>query len=149
VRFDPGWGGPAAVEFQKLESWTSRSEPGIRYYSGTATYVKRFDVPNIVRGRRLSLDLGAVANVAAVRLNGRNLGVVWTEPFQVDITALFRRAGNILEVRITNLWPNRLIGDAALPPAERITHTNIGFDPRAPLLESGLLGPVRILAAEA
>jgi len=103
-------------------------------------------VPNDLRGanKRITLNLGLVKNVAEVRLNGRNLGVVWTEPFSVDITDAVKPAGNKLEVDVINLWPNRLIFDAGLPAEKRLTRTNITMDPNAPLLDSGLLGPVTL-----
>ena len=96
------------------------------------------------KGGRLRLNLGVVKNVAEVRLNGRNLGVVWTEPFSVDITDAVKPTGNKLEVDVINLWPNRLIFDAGLPAEKRLTRTSITMDPNAPLLDSGLLGPVTL-----
>lgn len=148
VAFDPKWGGPEAVPFDRLVSWPTRAEAGIKYYSGKATYRKTFDVPEDLRkGRRLRLNLGVVKNVAEVRLNGRNLGVVWTEPFSVDITGAVKPTGNKLEIDVINLWPNRMIGDAALPAEKRLTRTNVSMDPKAPLVESGLLGPVTLQTA--
>ncbi|MGC4081695.1 MAG: glycosyl hydrolase [Vicinamibacterales bacterium] len=144
VKFDARWGGPAETVFAQLTDWTARPEFGVRHYSGTATYVKRFDRPQNVKGR-LFLDLGSVKNIASVRLNGRNLGVVWTAPWRVDVTDALRATGNELEIDVTNLWPNRLLGDQTLPPAERFTRTNIPLAPDARLLSSGLLGPVRLL----
>lgn len=146
VTFDPKWGGPAHAEFAELVSWTKRSEEGIKYYSGTATYRQSFDLGGALRGRqtRLALDLGEVKYVAQVRLNGKDLGVLWTKPFRVEITDAAKPSGNLLEVDVVNLWPNRIIGDAALPREKRYTHTNISYKEDTPLLESGLLGPVRI-----
>jgi hypothetical protein len=150
VRFDPKWGGPASVEFARLESWTKRPEAGIRYYSGTAVYRKVFDLPEALRkpGRRVMLDLGDVKQIAAVRLNGRDLGVLWAMPMRLDVTEAMKPAGNVLEVEVTNFWPNRLIGDAALPPEKRLTRTTVPMKPDTPLLDSGLLGPVVLQAAE-
>jgi hypothetical protein len=147
VRFDPRWGGPADATFETLVSWTSRPEAGIRYYSGTATYRKTFDVPEQLRGPglRLALDLGEVRNVAQVRLNGKDLGVLWTKPFRAEITGPVRPTGNVLEIDVVNLWPNRLIGDATLPPEERLAKTNITYQKDSPLLDSGLLGRVNLL----
>ena len=145
VAFDPKWGGPESVQFDQLVSWTKRAEPGIKYYSGKATYRKTFDVPEDLRkGGRLRMNLGVVKNVAEVRLNGRNLGVAWTEPFSVDITDAVKPAGNKLEVDVINLWPNRLIGDAALPVEKRFTRSNVSLDRNAKLLDSGLLGPLTL-----
>jgi hypothetical protein len=146
VTFDPNWGGPEKpVVFNDLSDWTDQSDPGIKHYSGKATYRKTFDVPEDLRkGGRLRLNLGVVKNVAEVRLNGRNLGVVWAEPFSVDITDAVKPAGNKLEADVMNLWPNRLIGDAGLPAEKRLARTSITMDPNAPLLDSGLLGPVTL-----
>jgi len=131
VSFDPEWGGPESVVFEKLDDWTKRPEEGIRHYSGTATYRKIFDFPqgSGVRGqesgRRIYLDLGRVQNLATVRLNGKDLGVVWTAPWRVEITGAVKPTGNQLDIDVVNLWPNRLIGDAALPPEKRLTKTNV------------------------
>ncbi len=146
VRFDPQWGGPEEVEFAQLVSWTQRPEEGIKYYSGKATYRKIFDLSEELRRRdkRIALDLGELRNVAQVRLNGKDLGILWTKPFRVEITGSVKLSENILEIDIINLWPNRIIGDAASPPERRFTRTNISFKPDQPLLESGLLGPVRL-----
>ena len=145
VRFDPEWGGPAETELGELTDWTGSSEEGIRYYSGKALYWKKFDLSQpLVPGGQLFLDLGVVKNIAEVKLNGKNLGIVWTSPWRVDISETVKETGNVLEIEVINLWPNRLIGDAALPPGQRLTHTNIVFKSDAPLLPSGLLGPVTI-----
>ena len=150
VAFDPKWGGPAQpVTFGTLTDWTQRSEEGIKYYSGTAVYAQKFDLPSVQpAGERLLLDLGDVREVAAVKLNGKDLGVLWTRPARVDITDAVKPAGNDLEIKVVNLWPNRLIGDAFLPPAQQYLKTNIhNFTKASPLMPSGLLGPVRVLAS--
>ena len=146
VSFDPQWGGPASAEFAKLISWTARSEDGIKYYSGTATYRKLFDLPAALRGphAKVALDLGEVKYVAQVRLNGKDLGPLWTKPFRVDITDAVKPSGNVLEIDVANLWPNRIIGDSRLPPARRYTRTNIVYHEDTALWESGLLGPVKL-----
>jgi hypothetical protein len=75
--------------------------------------------------------------------------VVWTAPWQVEITRAAKPTGNRLEIDVVNLWPNRLIGDAALPPEKRLTKTNVHtYKKTSPLLPSGLLGPVFLRAAE-
>ena len=153
VGFDPRWGGPAAAEFPELVSWTRRPEDGIKFYSGKATYHKTFDwepgAPD-KRKTRLFLDLGAVRNVAEVRLNGISLGVLWTAPWRVEITGAVKPTGNILDIDIVNLWANRVIGDLNLPKEKRVTvtHDVFRFDmitKTTSLLDSGLLGPVTIL----
>ena len=94
----------------------------------------------------MRIDLGTVHEVADVLVNGELVGTVWTAPFAVT-TPKVKGRGNVLEVRVTNLWPNRLIYDAGLPVSERLTRTNINpYKPSDPLLPSGLLGPVRIFS---
>ena len=105
---------------------------------------KTGDVKTDSAAPRLVLDLGAVRELAEVRLNGKTLGTVWSAPWQVDITDALKPLHNELEIRVTNLWPNRLIGDAALPAEKRLTSTNIAFKKDQPLSDSGLLGPLRI-----
>ncbi|MEY2427287.1 MAG: (4-O-methyl)-D-glucuronate---lignin esterase, partial [Verrucomicrobiota bacterium] len=147
VNFDPKWGGPKSVVFDSLTDWTNRPEAGIKYYSGTAVYHTQFDLKTLpAKGQRLLLDLGEVHEVASVRLNGRSLGVLWAKPARVDITDAAKAKDNDLEVTVVNLWPNRLIGDEALPKEWRFTETNIRkFGPASPLLPSGLIGPVGLL----
>jgi len=119
VAFDPKWGGPERVTFDTLQDWSKRPEDGIRFYSGTAVYRKSFDAPKVPRGQRMYLDLGTVKNLARVRLNGHDLGVVWCAPWRVEITGAVKPTGNQLEIDVANLWPNRLIGDQSLPAAKR------------------------------
>lgn len=119
VAFDPAWGGPKqAVTFDKLEDWTKRPEPGVRYYSGTAVYQNVFDLPPNAephdRGP-VFLDLGVVNHIARVKLNGRDLGVVWTAPWRVDVSRALMVKQNRLEIEVTNVWANRLIGDEHEP----------------------------------
>jgi len=147
VNFDPELGGPGEVTFPVLEDWTQRSEPEIKHFSGIATYRTTFDLPpgTASEEQKLLLDLGVVHNLARVRLNGQDLGVLWCAPWQVDMTGAVQERDNRLEIEVANLWPNRLIGDQALPPEQRIGWTT--FEPYkadSPLLLSGLLGPVSI-----
>jgi len=165
VSFDTKWGGPANITFNELSDWTTRPEPGIKYYSGTAVYHKVFDLPANNKGnKRLYLNLGKVQNMARVKLNGKDLGVVWTAPWRVDVTGIALSKNNHLEIEVVNLWPNRLIGDASLPddgikdgkwpdwllkrsprPGGRYTFTtHQPYKSDSPLLESGLIGPVTI-----
>ena len=147
VHFDPKWGGPESVIFEHLVDWTTRPEAGIKYYSGTAVYRKQFHLADgYGDGGRVFLDLGEVHVVSSVRVNGRDLGVVWTRPGRVDVTDAMRAGSNDLEVTVVNLWPNRLIGDAGLPPEKRCTRTNIHkFSADSHLWPSGLMGPVRVV----
>jgi hypothetical protein len=143
VGFDPDWGAPSSVEFRELEDWTQRPEDGVRYYSGKATYSKQFDFEDDTKGK-VFLDLGVVKDIAEVRLNGKELGVVWTAPWRVEITGIVRRENNQLEVEVINQWPNRLIGDAGLPEDRRLTRTNIKLRDDMQLMPSGLIGPVSV-----
>jgi hypothetical protein len=151
VAFDKEWGGPAKSEdggqkseiiFQTLEDWTLRPEEGIRYYSGTASYTKTFDLPEGLRGGKHSvyLDLGDVKDLAEVTLNGTRLGVLWCEPFQLDISSVVKNSGNILKINVANKWSNRLLGDEVLK--EKYTTGNASHAPT--LFPSGLLGPVKL-----
>ena len=145
VRFAPGWGAPAAVLFESLASWTQHPDAGVKYFSGTAAYEKEIEVAAelLQPHHALELDLGDVRELAEVILNGRNLGILWKPPRRVDITGVVHPGKNRLEIRVTNLWPNRIIGDQFLPEPQRLTRTNIRkFTKESPLLPSGLLGPV-------
>jgi hypothetical protein len=150
VHFDPKWGGPESVVFENLDDWTKRQEDGIKYYSGTATYRKTFDLPPTLKKsrHRILLDLGEMKNLAEVRLNGKALGVLWTKPFRLDITEALQASANLLEIDVVNLWANRLIGDASLPPEKRFTQSDAIHIVKKddPLPESGLLGPVMLQA---
>jgi hypothetical protein len=146
VSFDPQWGGPISpVKFDSLTGWTARSEDGIKFYSGKAVYRKQFDLPTKGPYRRLYLHLGKVKDLAEIRLNGRTLGLVWCEPWQIEITDAVRKGANELEIGVVNEWVNRLIGDSAQPPEKRFTWTTWNpYKPNSPLLESGLFGPVTL-----
>ena len=117
VTFPPDLGAPAEIGLPELTSLHRHREEGVRYFSGTATYRAHFQVKYPILGgnRRLYLDLGRVAVVAQLHLNGRDLGVLWKAPFLVDVTEAIRSGENELEIQVTNLWTNRLIGDEHLP----------------------------------
>jgi hypothetical protein len=113
VSFQPNRGAPAKITPDRLSSWSESSDPGVKYFSGTAAYTKTFEAPGswFRKSARMWLDLGSVKNLAEVSLNGKPLGIVWKTPFRVDATGVLRRGPNSLEVKVTNLWVNRLIGD--------------------------------------
>ena len=202
LRFPPHWGAPEKVTLENLISWTEHGDPGVKYFSGTATYTKTFTIaPDMLaKDRRLYLDLGNVQVIAEMTLNGvfadrparpaglnaghaglpigknigKNLGMLWKPPFCVDITDIAKPGENALEIKVTNLWPNRLIGDEQLTddcewgnpsrlggaplkewpkwllegkpsPTGRLTFTTWKhWTKDSPLLESGLLGPVTL-----
>jgi len=157
VRFPKGWGAPASKVFPKLMSWTEDPEDGVKYFSGIATYSKEFDLPAEMtrENTQIVLDLGQVRAVADVSVNGKPLGILWKPPFRVDVTRAVKPSANRLVVEVANLWANRLIGDAGLPKDKRFCRTNMTHAltysspwKETPLLESGLLGPVRLLAAK-
>ena len=174
------------MTLERLISWPEHPDPGVKYFSGTGTYHKRFQLPAGFAGkdRGLYLDLGRVAVIAEASLNGHDLGILWKPPFRVDVTDALRAGINELTVKVINLWPNRLIGDDMLPPdadwsryfapgvpvpathgsiLERWPQWLLDGKPSPtghltftswklwtkddPLMESGLLGPVRIIAS--
>jgi len=180
VSFDPKWGSfdsaqgrpPGMFVFEKLEDWSKRPEEGIRHYSGTATYRKTFQSAIRNPQSKIFLDLGNVAVMAEVKLNGKDLGILWKPPFRVDITDAIKAGGNTLEVKVVNLWINRMIGDEQLPedskrtskgtleewpqwlnegkpsPSGRFTFTSWRLWKKDDALaESGLLGPVTVQTA--
>jgi hypothetical protein len=157
VSFEPGRGAPESAVFEQLTAWNEHPEEGIKFFSGKATYRKTFDLSSDEAKRPVRLQLGEVKCIARVRLNGSDLGVVWTDPWSVDLTGVVKTGRNELEIDVVNTWVNRLIGDAGLPKEDRITKTNIalqqgqraikayqGFASDDPLTRSGLLGPVRL-----
>jgi hypothetical protein len=148
VSFQEGRGAPAMATFNQLDSWTANPDKGIMYFSGTATYTKMVDVPSVKKGTTYLLDLGDVKNIAEVSVNGKNVGIVWKKPFRIDISDALKTGSNTLEVKVTNVWVNRLIGDAQPGSgAPKITFTTMPFyKADAPLLPSGLLGPVTIVS---
>lgn len=168
VSFDPKWGGPKNVVFPKLDDWTKRPEAGIRYYSGVATYHNSFQIPAELvseKKAKIIIDLGEVNNLARVRINGKDKGVVWTAPFELNISDAVVTGNNLIDIEVANLWPNRIIGDEQFPDdgiknrqwpewliknqprtSGRYTFTTGKFYIKdSELLKSGLIGPVRIL----
>ena len=154
VRFDPKWGGPKeAVIFDQLTDWTTNREEGIKYYSGTATYRTTFQAQDDHPQAKLFLDLGVVNQLAVVRLNGKNLGVVWCAPWRVEVTGVLKRGANELEIDVVNAWFNRLVLDLSRPVEKRVIDVGargaywgipVG---KGPLKPAGLLGPVTIQAS--
>ena len=152
--FPSGWGAPDNITIPELMSWSESENKGVKYFSGIATYTKKFDIPGEYINDELiiSIDLGRVREVVEIYLNGENMGILWKPPYKKDITMAAKAGENTLTLEVANTWSNRLTGDGMLPEGKRYTKTNItGPDLQkntlwkdAPLLESGLMGPVAI-----
>ncbi|MCW5962738.1 MAG: hypothetical protein KIT83_01765 [Bryobacterales bacterium] len=145
--------GPSSVAFPELRSWSEREEAAIRSFAGNGRYRSTFQVPSGWRNHttKAEIDLGKLSAIGEVWLNGKPLGITWTQPFRLDATEALRDGENELVVEVTNTWHNRLVADAKLPVAERSTRTNVTVTMGKPfaqseLLPSGLLGPVRLVA---
>jgi hypothetical protein len=149
VAFQSARGAPPGVKLETLASLSEHADPGVKYFSGVATYTKSFQLPKAIKpGEPVLLDLGNLGDVAEVRVNGQLLGTAWHPPYQVDIGKAVRRGDNQLEVSVANLWVNRLIGDAQ-PGMKKVTYTTMPtYRADAPLRPSGLIGPVRLLGVE-
>ncbi|HAY18881.1 MAG TPA: glycoside hydrolase, partial [Rikenellaceae bacterium] len=148
VRFQQGRGAPESATFEKLTSLSESSEAGIKYFSGAVTYSNTFKLKkkDIRSKDSVILDLGEVKDLAEVTVNGKNLGVIWNAPFKVDITKALRNGTNTIEVKVINMWHNRLVGDVQPGVNEKITYTQMEFfKPDEPLLPAGLLGPVKVI----
>ncbi len=115
LSFPEGWDAPAAVVLDSLLPWNEHSIDGIRYFSGTATYTATFRLKRIRRNARYELDLGQVKNLAQVSINGQPVAHLWKKPFRCDITPYVTKGDNQLQIAVTNLWPNRMIGDEQWP----------------------------------
>jgi len=131
VSFDPKWGGPEEIKFEKLQDWTAHEMRGIKYYSGIATYKKSFNINNIEgKNTKYYIDLGVVNDIARVKINGKDIGVVWCAPWRIEISGALKEGTNELEIEVANRWINRLLGDRLEPDA------NV----RTVKFENGLLG---------
>lgn len=144
VQFDTAFGGSSQpVVFPELSSWSLR--PEVRFYSGTALYRGGFALSNVEKNNRYRLQLGKVAELAEVFVNGVSCGTAWTAPFSVDVSNALQKGENRLEIRVTNTWANRLEGDALLPEAQRLTWTDGKYRKKTrDLLDAGLLGPLKL-----
>jgi hypothetical protein len=159
IQFDPKWFYPTTdldteqakgiLTFDHLEDWNKRSEPAIKNFSGAALYTKTFKVASLETGKRYFLDLGDVRETAQVTLNGKDLGVLWSAPYRVDITSVLQKENNELKVNVINTWTNRIVGDRKLPKAQKRSSITlfVGWLSNAQL-PGGLLGPVTIQTNE-
>jgi hypothetical protein len=146
VEFQPGRGAPNSAEFNELSDWSNNSNPGIKYFSGVATYTKKIDIPALAltSDARIELDLGKVHEMAEVAVNGKTEGIAWKPPYRVDITDAVKAGENTVSIKVVNLWPNRLIGDQQLGMKKVAFAPNSTYKANDPLLPSGLIGPVEI-----
>jgi len=161
--FPKDHGAPSSVSLTTLGSWTDSSDDGVKYFSGTANYVNSVNAPpQWFKGKgRLWIDLGDLRDTAELLVNGQHAGSVWHEPYRLEVTGLLHPGRNTLQVRVTNLWVNRMIGDAqpatvgqyamAVDHPFNFNHTlgtrvpKHSYKADAPLRTSGLLGPVSIV----
>lgn len=148
VTFQEGRGAPANTTFETLTLWNENEDPGIKYFSGTGTYTKTITAPGewFAEDTQLWLDMGKVKDLVEVEVNGQSAGIVWKTPFKINITDLIKEGDNTVKIKVTDLWKNRLVGDRQ-PGAEQITFTTSEpYDAETPLMESGLMGPVKIVS---
>ncbi len=156
VSFDENWGAPSEAQFPQLISWADSEIEGIKYYSGIATYHKSFDFDKgqIKNGTSIFLDFEQIEKMARVKVNGKEVGILWCKPYLLDITEYLKNGENTLEIEVGNTWSNRLTGDAIT--GEKYTNTNITAGPElnekpwaeVPLLPSGLIGKVELKSYE-
>jgi len=150
VSFEAGRGAPGATTMEKLADWSQSTDPGVKYFSGIATYTKNVQASPewFGKGARVLLDLGEVKNLAVVTVNGKEVGEAWHAPYRVDVTSALKAGTNEIQVKVVNAWVNRLIGDEQ-PGAAKVTFTDVKpYKANAPLQASGLLGPVTVIRAE-
>lgn len=148
VAFQPGRGAPASINLPKLASLSDSADAGVKYFSGLATYTSSFTLPKSAKaGQPLWIDLGQAGEIAEVSVNGKHAGYAWHKPYRVNIGGAVKQGANTIEVKVANLWVNRLIGDAQ-DGATKVTWTAIPtYSATAPLRPSGLIGPVTLQAA--
>jgi hypothetical protein len=149
VRFATDLGAPPSIVMPKLVSWSASADSGVKYLSGTATYSRTVQVPASWRGRRVVLSLGDVRDLAEGGVNGATMPLAWKAPFEVDVSSALRTGANRVEIRVTNEWTNRLLGDRAMPARKVLSSAPGFFGGTPPLPQSGLLGPVRFIVIEA
>lgn len=153
VSFPPNLGAPEKIQMEKLQSWTQSGVEGVKYFSGTATYRKTFNASKswFKNDAKLLLALGEVNDLAEVIVNGKTVEIAWKPPFEIDVTAALKKGKNQLEIKVTNGWTNRIIGDHAGPTDKNVLPGSSAirfFGPPPPLVESGLLGPVRVILVD-
>lgn len=134
------------VSFDKLTSWVDNTDSDVKYFSGTAIYTNTFKVDALNKSAKYVIDLGDVKNIAELIVNGQNVGTVWKKPFKIDISEALKAGDNSIQVKVTNTWVNRLIGDAQPDVKVKTTFTTMPFyRANSPLLPSGMIGEVKVL----
>ena len=152
VTFQPDRGAAPSITLDKLASWADNSDSGVKYFSGTGTYTTTIDAKTdwFKKSTNVWIDLGDVKNLAEVTVNGKSLGIVWHAPYRVDATKALRPGTNVVSIKVTNAWVNRLIGDEQPGVTRKITFADVKpYNAKSPLLPSGLLGPVRLYSIAA
>ncbi|MFA6126896.1 MAG: glycosyl hydrolase [Bacteroidales bacterium] len=146
LTFQKGRGAPAEPVRNELGDWTLSPVDGIRYFSGTANYKTILEIPDSLMNpsNPLFLDLGEVREVAVVKINGITADTLWKQPYITPVSKFIKAGRNEIEIDVTNLWHNRLVGDAGKEGTDRVTRTNIQnrYRKNMPLIPSGLIGPV-------
>jgi hypothetical protein len=149
VSFEPNRGAPAKIDFARLSSWSEDDRASVKYFSGTATYAKTVDVGAevLAPGKRVWFELGDVAELAAVTINGKAVGTAWKTPYRLEVTGALKPGANRIEIAVTNLWVNRLIGDQQSWSARKYAFADfVPYPADSPLMKSGLLGPVELVS---
>ncbi len=146
---DPLHCGPAQpLAMSTLTDLTKSADPAVKHYSGTVVYRTKFTASKPAPGERVVLSFGSVREIARVKVNGRDVGGLWTAPYEVPVTDALKDGVNELEVEVCTSWVNRLVGDASLPAEKRPTWISTGgYKPSSPLRPAGLIGPVRLVTA--
>lgn len=150
ISFPEKSGAPAQLTVDSLSSWTANTDEGVKYFSGTATYTKTFEAGKelLKTGTSVFLDLGKVGDMAEVTLNGKPLEILWKAPYRIDITSALQKGKNQLEIKVTNEWTNRLMGDNLNQAKKVLDSYTRPFGGTYQLSDSGIMGPLKILVKE-
>ena len=149
VTFPPHLGAPSSIRLDKLTFWTDSSDPGVKFFSGTATYSASFAVPaSAVRAKNLTLHIDNVRDIAQIKIDGKTAGLIWAPPYDLDVTGMLHVGSNKLEIAVTNEWTNRILGDRDLPANQRILQgvPTARFGPPPALPDSGISGNITLLS---
>ena len=158
LSFPPHWGAPPSIQLQALVSWTENADPGVKYFSGTATYSTKIHASRswFHQGQQVFLVLDKVRDLAEISVNGKPVGMLWAPPYRLNVTSALKHGANKIEIKVTNEWTNRIVGDRLLPTEKRILSQpeparrggGMFFGPKEPV-ESGLIGSVKLVAERA